>query len=123
MINMNVGLRVGRLRAIFRIRQNVIHRTFPAGVPPPGHLAYVEWYSLSQNPGAHHKLYSVSKISDPKARQASVIELKDVRRTCQLWPKFGAKANRQWTSENVLDKCDKFFLGNRSDTHVFQTLY
>ena len=39
------GLRVARLRAIFRIPEQLNHAVFGPHVSPPQHLAYIEWFS------------------------------------------------------------------------------
>jgi hypothetical protein len=43
---------------------------------------------------------------------ASVIEVGSMFRTCQLAPRFGRRANRAWTSNNVLDRCEHFLINN-----------
>jgi hypothetical protein len=117
------GIKIGRLRVIFEIPKAALPHTFAAEITPPKHLAYIEWYSLSDTKDADSHLYDVRKITAPDQRKASIVELKDVRRTCQLWPKFGPVANKEWTSANVLDKCNHFYLSNFTDMYTFQSFY
>ncbi|KAI0055470.1 hypothetical protein BV25DRAFT_1778302, partial [Artomyces pyxidatus] len=99
------GLRVARLRVIFRVPKVMEQHVFGDGVSPPGHLAYMEWLSL--------QMFAItkSKRSDG-SRQASIIEVRFIHRSCMLIPKFGARVDRSWTLENVLDRRDNFHLNN-----------
>lgn len=102
----------------------------------PGHLAYVEWFSrpAASRRDANHRMYAVSRSmhkplgvgrasSGVTVREASIIEVDTIRRSCHLFPKFGLRANRAWTSSNVLDRCETFLLNNWTDHHTYQTVY
>lgn len=70
-----------------------------------------------------HKMYTVTSTRQAALKTFEVIELSRVIRNCQLIPKFGDRADRAWTSQNVLDRCEKFFLNNYVDNHTFQIIY
>ena len=53
---------------------------------------------------------------------ASVIPLANIHRSVHLFPSFGQIAPREWTSENVLEQCETFFLDTFSDHHAFHTM-
>ncbi|KAG1732830.1 hypothetical protein EDB19DRAFT_1896693 [Suillus lakei] len=55
------GMKVGRLRLIFRLPEIIgLYNEAPV-VWPKHHFAYVEWLTVSHSPGAHHNMYSVTK--------------------------------------------------------------
>jgi hypothetical protein len=56
-------------------------------------------------------------------RQASVVELDAIIRSCHLAPKFGRVADRSWSKDNVLERAGKFMINNFRDHHSFQTIY
>ncbi|KAI0673079.1 hypothetical protein C8Q78DRAFT_970055 [Trametes maxima] len=117
-----LGYRVGRVRLIFQLPYKAAKKLFPHTVPP-AHLAYIEWFTAFTQPHEHHGLYKVSRCRGRNGeRLASVIELRHIRRSCHLLPDFGGPAPRDWSSSNVLDKCDNFWVNPFSDMHMYMTL-
>ncbi|KAJ7681291.1 hypothetical protein B0H17DRAFT_1138586 [Mycena rosella] len=101
------GYRVGQVRVVFSLSKRVLAWMFPHEKPPK-HLAYVEWFSKFPNsPERHHKMY---KISRPNECFASIIPVGNIRRSVHLFPNFGPVVPREWTSQNVLELCKKFYL-------------
>ena len=99
---------------------------FTADNPPPPYLAYVEWFTgLAQGADPDHRMFKVQrKIHRPSGKRvASVIPLTDVRRSVQLFPKFGPVAPRDWTSENVLESCNKFYVNPFIDRHFYGSFF
>jgi hypothetical protein len=88
----------------------------------PQHLAYVEWYSpLPNNPERNHLLYKVSPQKEPDGSHiCSIIPVANIRRSVHLFPKFGPFAPQEWTSNNVLDLCNTFFLNDFTDRHMYR---
>lgn len=88
----------------------------------PHHLAYIEWYSpLPDNPERNHLLYKVSPQRDPDgSRICSIIPVANIRRSVHLFPKFGPFAPQEWTSNNVLDLCNTFYLNDFTDRHMYR---
>ncbi|KAH7904793.1 hypothetical protein BJ138DRAFT_991184, partial [Hygrophoropsis aurantiaca] len=64
-------------------------------------LAYVEWFTRPRNKDSNHNMYPVQKSFRDGERDSSIIEIDTIFRNCHLIPKFGGRANRGWTSENV----------------------
>ncbi|KAJ7795959.1 hypothetical protein B0H14DRAFT_3093459 [Mycena olivaceomarginata] len=105
------GYRVGRVRAVFSLSERVLNVVF-TGPKPAKHLAYVEWFSKFPNaPDLNHKMYKIS-----------IIPVSNIRRSVHLFPQFGPVAPREWTSENVLDLCTKFYVSPWSDRHAMLLL-
>ncbi|KAL1717167.1 hypothetical protein EV715DRAFT_203825 [Schizophyllum commune] len=120
------GNRVGRVRAVFSIPEAARASLFHPGVECPEHLAYVEWYTpFSARPERDHRLYKVNKcLTDGGKRMlASIVPLDHIRRSIHLIPKFGRSAPAEWTSSNVLDRCDTFYANPFTDKHLYRILY
>ncbi|KAK7031890.1 hypothetical protein R3P38DRAFT_3313820 [Favolaschia claudopus] len=117
------GYRVGQVRVVFTLSDRVLDSIFTDKnmERPPRYLAYVEWFSkFPRTPDSNHGMY---KISRPADRIASIIPVSDIRRTVQLFPQFGPVAPREWTSQNVLELCNKFYVNPWSDRHCYVTVY
>ncbi|KAJ7312316.1 hypothetical protein DFH08DRAFT_717847 [Mycena albidolilacea] len=113
------GYRVGRVRVVFKLSKQVTAALFP-GVPPPGHLAYVEWFSaFSRRHEPNHLMYKISRLEE---RIASIIPIENIRRSIHLFPQFGHVVPRSWTSQNVLDSATKFYVSPWSDRHAYITV-
>ena len=118
------GLRVGRIRTIFKIPTELESRTFGVGMEPPGHLAYVDWFTKLGTKDTDSGMYplSYSRLASG-IQESSIIEVACIVRTCHLFPSFGRSVNTEWTSENVLDCCSRFYLSNWKDKLTYQTIY
>ncbi|KAF7369562.1 hypothetical protein MVEN_00286300 [Mycena venus] len=113
------GYRVGRVRVVFKLSRKISDYLFP-GAQPPGHLAYVEWFSaFPPRPEPNHLMF---KISRPEERVASIIPIENIRRSIHLFPQFGPVVPRNWTSQNVLDMATKFYVSPWSDRHAYITV-
>ncbi|KAG1787961.1 uncharacterized protein HD556DRAFT_1245932 [Suillus plorans] len=118
------GTRIGRLKVIFRLPQQVYGSVQPAWTKDP--LAYVEWYApLKPAAEDYYELYTVKKplLSLDGSLPGRVISLSSIRQTCQLVPNFGRTVPIDWTSDNVLDKCDSFLLNCFTSKYAYQTLW
>ncbi|CDO72219.1 hypothetical protein BN946_scf184970.g71 [Trametes cinnabarina] len=117
------GYRVGRIRLIFKLPKQASQYLFP-GMPPPGYLAYVEWFSAFTQPHPVHNLY---KVTRPRGRQGekppSVVEISSIRRSCHLFPDFGPVVPRDWTSSTVLDRCEHFWTNPFTDLHMYMSMF
>ncbi|KAJ7694865.1 hypothetical protein B0H17DRAFT_931310 [Mycena rosella] len=110
------GYRVGQVRVVFSLSKRVLAWMFPHEKPPK-YLAYVEWFSKFPNsPERHHKMY---KILRPNECFASIIPVGNIRRSVHLFPNFGPVVPREWTSQNVLELCKKFYVSPWSDRHGY----
>lgn len=117
------GLRVGQLRVIFRIPERLNFLIFGA-ISPPTHLAYIEWFSRPTHVDPDSKMYPISCSKDSHGkRDAAVVELSTIVRSCHLFPKFGEKAPLNWSSDTVLEKCNSFFINNFVNHLTYQTIY
>ncbi|KAI0040841.1 hypothetical protein FA95DRAFT_1502225 [Auriscalpium vulgare] len=119
------GYCVAQVRAIFSLPIKAHEAAYPPGYSAPTHLAYVEWFTpFERAADADHLMYRVArKYKVGGQRVASVIPVEEIHRSAHLFPKFGPSAPREWTSENVLDKCRTFFVSSFLDKHTYITVY
>ncbi|KAJ7478845.1 hypothetical protein B0H11DRAFT_1725700 [Mycena galericulata] len=118
------GYRIAQVRVVFSLKPHHIQGLFRAGVSPPKHLAYVEWFtSFTAQPEPHHLMYKVRRSLKDGDRIASIIPLANIRRSVHLLPKFGPVVPPDWTSTNVLDECSVFFVNSFSDRHIYTTVF
>ena len=115
------GYRIGRVKAVFTIPKRFVQQLFPSQ-DPPAQLAYVEWFTSFAQPDPIHGLYKLQKAARNGVRFASIIPLASIRRSIHLYPSFGRTVPADWTSSNVLDKCDKFFVNCFTDRHTYGTV-
>ena len=108
---------------MFVLPQTAYNALFPQEPFPPRHLAYVEWFTDFANaPNAIHGLYKVKRELQDGVRLSSIIPVKSIRRTVQLFPVFGPVAPQDWTSSNVLELCPAFHVDRYLDRHSFVTI-
>jgi hypothetical protein len=116
-------MKVGRLRVIFTLPE-IIRNWYPApGTWSTGHLAYVEWYKVSNHAGAHHNMYTVHR--PVVATAGEIVPLCSIRQTCQLIPLTGPNITwpKSWNTNNVLDESNFFLLNNWSSKYAYQTIW
>jgi hypothetical protein len=118
-----IGSRVGQICAVFRIPPKANPHLFGEN-PPPGHLAYVEWFTnFTPTPDQNHGLYKISWAYYQGKRLSSIIEVSDICRSVHLFPQFGEAVPRSWTPHSVLEDCTAFFVNALSDRHCYLTVY
>lgn len=120
------GVMVARVRVVFKIPERGMTHLFPSIAPAnrPQHLAYVELFTPLNLKHPEHGLYKVSPAytSDGK-RLGLVVSIDDIVRSCHLFPDFGPVAPREWTSNNVLDRCPSFYLNSFADRNTYKLIY
>ncbi|KAG1846300.1 hypothetical protein C8R48DRAFT_750603 [Suillus tomentosus] len=93
---------------------------FPPTICLPTHLAYVEWFTpFSPAPDRNSGLYKVSCSLRGGDTMASIVSIADIERSVHLIPRFGVMAQREWTSDTVLEDCDTFWLNSYIDRYTF----
>lgn len=119
---MVLGYRVGRVRAIFSIPKRHIQALFPRRAPPEW-LAYVELYSKFTQANPIHDLYKITKARAQNGeRLVMIIPLESIHCSIHLFPSFGRAAPQHWTSSNVLDLCDRFWVNSFTDRYTYGTV-
>ncbi|KAH9913802.1 uncharacterized protein BXZ73DRAFT_55309 [Epithele typhae] len=106
------GLRVARVRAIFRVPA-----TFGARFEHP--LAYVEWFTPFREPDPITGMFRVSVSTHHRRHRSSIIPITSIVRSCHLIPVWGRSVDPTWTTDNVLDKCQKFYVNPYLRHHDF----
>ncbi|KAJ3859650.1 hypothetical protein EV359DRAFT_50531 [Lentinula novae-zelandiae] len=115
---------VGRIRVMFSLPQKMLYKLFPPNMTPPAHLAYVEWFSkFPRHPDPHTGMNRLKKqISRDGVISASVVPIETIQKSINLYPKWGGSVPPEWTSENILDRCEHFFVNPFRDTHTYFNL-
>ncbi|KAL1749637.1 hypothetical protein FB107DRAFT_225158 [Schizophyllum commune] len=98
---------------------------------PKGPLAYVEWYTpFRQSPSGAHGFYKVARMGiNPREGvvPGAIIPLANIRQVCSLVPAYGRRldisSQSEWTSANVLDKCEDFYVNNWQGMYSYKTLW
>jgi len=83
------------------------------------HLAYIEWFTAFVAPDPNHGMLKVNRQLDGTDHVASIVPISSIRCSVHLFPKFGLKVPEDWTSENVLEKCNTFYLNQFSDRNMY----
>ncbi len=99
---------VGQVRVIFSLPEYTDER-----------LAYIEWFTAFAAPDPNHGMLKVNRQLDGTDHVASIVPISSIRCSVHLFPKFGLKVPEDWTSENVLEKCNTFYLNQFSDRNMY----
>lgn len=124
------GTKIARVRVIFTLPDKLdrVGQTPAPSWYPKQPLAFVEWYSpLRSGPlprdGMMYKIKK-AKTADNKRMKAAIIPLNNIRQSCMLFPYFGLDTVPiEWTSNNVLDKAEAFYINNWASKYAYQTIY
>lgn len=126
-----VGVRVGQIRIVFKLPENLVTSVFgshlPASILDP--LVYIDWFSRPpSHPDKNNGMFKITRPVDVTKRDAAILPLTSIRRSCHLFPHFpkgkvSSTKAKEWTSDTVLELCDTFHINNYVDMHAFQTIY
>ena len=127
-LKLMLGMRMGQVQVIFSLPENQSKNIFPSGGLPPRHLAYIKWFSrFHLHPDPYLKMYKVSRsISADGERLASIIPVNLIQQSVHLFPKWGrntAGGISSRTSDNILEKCDVFYVNSFKDRHTYYNVY
>ncbi|KAI0058305.1 hypothetical protein BV25DRAFT_1919501 [Artomyces pyxidatus] len=120
------GQRVGQVRMVFRLSETASEHTFDPEVTAPDHLAYVEWFTkFKPAPEDNHEMYRIARAYENQGerRMVSILPVNKLVRSVHLIPRFGPEAARDWTSGNVLELCEAFYVNSFTDRHTYLTVY
>ncbi|KAH9847806.1 hypothetical protein C2E23DRAFT_740945, partial [Lenzites betulinus] len=119
------GYRVGQIRVVFTIPPRAMDTVFPdPNISRPQHLAYVEWFTAFTQPDRDHGMYKVSRcLGEGGVRLASVLEVRNIRRSCHLFPHFGSSVPRDWDRHNILDNSSHFWVNPFVDRFTYMTVF
>ena len=117
----HTGHRIVQVRVVFEIPNRVIKEVFTAqNDPPPGHLAYVEWFSpIPITCGSNHNLYKVTRLTQNGQRHASIIPVASIFRSVHLFPIHTLRESNTFT---VLEMCNSFYINPFSDRENYLLL-
>ncbi|KAF8999529.1 hypothetical protein BDQ17DRAFT_1391519 [Cyathus striatus] len=119
-----LGYRIGQVRLIFSLTETTRSYLFTSTAEVPEHLAYIEWFTkFSHEPDPKHLLYKITPAKDRSGGPlCSIISVANICRSAHLFPKFGPVAPEGWTSSNVLDKCNVFYVNSFTDAHLYRIM-
>ena len=111
--DMFTGLRIAHVRVLFKLPELYrIQTSHP--------LAYIEWFTpFGAQTDPSSGLYSITRSTRQHRPYAEIIEVTRIVRNCHVVPKFGRLKDPTWTSENVTDLCNSFFVNHHIDLHMF----
>ncbi|KAH7090887.1 hypothetical protein BKA62DRAFT_664021 [Auriculariales sp. MPI-PUGE-AT-0066] len=117
-------VRIGRLQAIFKVPMALEQPLF--GHHLPSHLASVVWYTaIPSQPNRVNGMFHVELArSTNGAIQTGIVEVLNIRRACQLIPKFGRdKVDKPLHSGNIMDAYSSFYVDNRGHKDAYRSIY
>ena len=95
-------LTVVQVKVIFRIPDEF------GSFPHP--MAYVKWFTPLTSLAPDLLMYQISRSTRNWQRHASIIPITQIERLVHRIPKFGKKIDLSWSSENVLNKAQVFYV-------------
>lgn len=96
------GLHVGQVKVIFSLPPEYGKFKEP--------LIYVEWFTPLHQQDPISGMYKITPSTRQHRRNASIIPVSWVARSCHLIPQFGRSVHCSWKQDNVLKKCSTFFV-------------
>ena len=111
---MSLGMAVVQVRVVFRLPPELGDYSHP--------LAYVEYFTCRRVASDTYGMYVVRRAKKNQRRKAAVIRLDNIRSACHLYPQYGSRCDRSWTSDNVLEECEKFYVSPYLSDYFFQAL-
>src|SRR5579872_2213526 len=90
-----LGLYVGQVKVIFSLPPEYGMFKEP--------LVYVEWFTPLHQRDPSSGMYKVAPSTRQRRRNASVIPILWVARSCHLIPQFGRAIPHSWRQDNVLE--------------------
>ncbi|KAG8916287.1 hypothetical protein FRC02_004072 [Tulasnella sp. 418] len=127
------GLRVAQVRAVFKVPDDICETYLGRDKTHwPNHVAYIEWFSwLKASPDRDHRMFLVSRKQNDRqtAASADVVDISSFTRSCHLIPQFfynspvSESPAKSWTSDNVLEECEMFFLNNWLSHQSYQIIW
>ncbi|KAF8262704.1 hypothetical protein EI94DRAFT_1882158 [Lactarius quietus] len=121
LINDGNANNVGRVRVVFSIPTRYHKLVFGDGVTVPHHLVYVQWYTKLAEPDQNHGMIKLCLQKDPDGNWVcSIVPVASIQRSVHLLPKFGPVVPAEWTSSNVLDCCETFFMNTYTNQQIFR---
>ena len=101
-IHRSSGLQAGQVKVIFAL---------PAEYGPfKEPLAYIEWFTPLHQRDSPSGMYKITPSTRQHRRNASIIPISSIARSCHLIPLFGRAIDWSWRQDNVLKKCNTFYV-------------
>ena len=124
------GTRIGRVKVIFTLPKVMDTRFGPQEPPdfwPKTPLAFIEWYAPTPSTPLtkNGTMYHIKKPQPLQGRPPGcVIPISNIRESCMLFPSFPQGSSPlDWTTNNVLDRCDSFLINNWLSKRSYQSIW
>lgn len=127
--SVHLDFRVARVRVLFALPDSTQRELFQDRLDlldhARGRLAYVEWFTkFTAQPDQDFRMYKVSKPHNVRGEtEFGIVPVSDIVRSAHLLPCFDASVPPDWDSDNVLDKCSRFFLNSFKDRSTHFCIY
>ncbi|KAL0565177.1 hypothetical protein V5O48_016854, partial [Marasmius crinis-equi] len=73
---------------------------------------------LKNTPDPNHLLHKVSRVKFSDGGElASAVDVSNIVRSVLLTPRFGKVTDRSWSSSNVMERCNEFYVNPYPDQH------
>ncbi|KAH7910151.1 hypothetical protein BJ138DRAFT_969506, partial [Hygrophoropsis aurantiaca] len=110
-LNVSADLCAAQVRVLFHL---------PPQFGPCKHpLAYIEWFTPLQRFDPVAGMYIVSRSTRQHRRHAAVVSVDRIVRNCHLIAKCGREISGDWTTDNVLERANQFFVNSYIDIDSF----
>ncbi|KAF8152479.1 hypothetical protein B0H34DRAFT_784587 [Crassisporium funariophilum] len=96
------GLRVAQVRVIFNLPRQFGEFRHP--------LAYIEWFTMLGTPDRVTGMHLVKRSTRGHRRNAEIVSVDRIVRSCHLMGKCGREVDRGWTTDNVLEEAGAFWV-------------
>ncbi|KAJ6518548.1 hypothetical protein DFH09DRAFT_939845, partial [Mycena vulgaris] len=73
-------------------------------------LTYIEWYKPLTQFDADLGRYKIAPAFQQHGRRASIIPVTQIARSCHLILRFPRKVDRTLSTDDILDRCQSFYL-------------
>jgi hypothetical protein len=114
----SIDLCAAQVRVIFDLPHHFLwpHTDLPV------RLAYVEWFRPFRPPNPITGMFAATRAWRDGRPVAGIIPLDRIVGTCHLIPQFGTSANTDWTHENIMTECKRFYLNPWINIRTFYVL-
>lgn len=102
---------MAQVRAIFDLPPQFGNSPLP--------LAYIEWFTPLGKPDPVSGMYNIRRSTRSRHPNAEIVPVDRIVRSAHLMGKGGRELDKNWTTDNVLDKADSFWVNPYINLDMF----